>query len=163
LANPVKETPSAAFGLAIAAGILIILGGVVATALGAVFTFFAFGVGAVLGLIGILWGVLIIVLAFKLRSSPHQHTELGVGIILLSIFSFFGAFGGFVIGFLLGLIGGILALAWNPSGPSVNVAVSSGSFAASAQMNPAARRFCPSCGSPTEPGAKFCRSCGGPL
>jgi len=126
-------------------------------------SFLLAGIGEIFGLLGVFWGILIVIFASLLQFRPNQHVGLGVAIVILSVLSWLGSFGGFVIGFLLGLIGGILALAWNPSGPSVNVAVSSGSFAASAQMNPAARRFCPSCGSPTEPGAKFCRSCGGPL
>ncbi len=155
-----NQYPSAAFGLTIAAAVLIILSGLVIAAVGAFLTFFLFGVGAVFGLVGVLWGVLLIVCAVRLRSNPQQHTMLGVAIVLLSIFSFFGAAGGFGLGFLLGLIGGIMALVWNP-GVSMSVNVTASSAAnIPVSASSGSTRFCPNCGAPVEAGAKFCRSCG---
>jgi len=157
-----RESPSVAFGLALAGGIIIILVGIVVAALGAAFTLFIAGLGGIFGLVGIVWGVLIIVFANLLRSKPEGHVGYGVAIIILALLSWVGAFGGFGLGFLLALIGGILAIVWNPSVSSVNVTVTSGSIPAQGPISqgPVSTRFCPSCGAPVEAGAKFCRNCG---
>jgi uncharacterized protein DUF6114/zinc ribbon protein len=159
------ETPSAAFGLTLAGGILILLVGLFVSVIGAALTFFMAGVGGLFGLLGVVWGVLLIVCAFMLRSNPQNHVTLGVAIILLSLFSWVGAFGGFLIGFVLALIGGILALIWSPTLPSPSGTFGSGSTVTMVPPPPpaGAARFCPSCGSPVEAGQRFCRSCGKPL
>jgi hypothetical protein len=155
-----RETPSVAFGLALAGGIIIIFAGLVVTVLGALVTYFIAGLGGIFGLIGVVWGVLIVVCAFMLRSRPEQHVGLGIAIILLSIFSWFGAFGGFAIGFLFSIIGGIMALAWNPQ-TGIAVTVTSSSVPAAATVNVSTTtKFCSNCGSPVEAGSKFCRNCG---
>jgi Family of unknown function (DUF6114) len=43
---------------------------------------------------------------------PRAHSVFGVLAILFALVSLVVAFGGFLIGFLLTLIGGILALTW---------------------------------------------------
>jgi hypothetical protein len=157
-----KEAPTAAFGLALAGGIIIVLAGLVVMLVGALVTLFVAGVGGIFGLIGVIWGILIIAFASLLRSRPEQHVGYGVAIVIFAILSWVGAFGGFVIGFILALIGGILAIVWKPGVVSVNVTMASGSFQAdgSAAQGSASTRFCPGCGAPVEMGAKFCRSCG---
>lgn len=157
-----RETPSVAFGLTLAGGIIILLAGVVVMVVGAVLTFFIAGLGGIFGLVGVVWGVLIIVCAVMLRSMPDQHVGLGVAIIIFSVLSWFGSFGGLVIGFLLALVGGILAIVWKPGVASVNVSVSSAPTSATAQamVSTGSTRFCPNCGSPTDSGSKFCRNCG---
>jgi hypothetical protein len=161
-----KESPSVAFGLALAGGILIMIAGIVVMVIGALVTIFIAGVGGVFGLIGVIWGILIIVFAFLLRSTPERHVGYGVTIIILAFLSWFGAFGGFVLGFLLALIGGIMAIVWNPGEVSVNVTVGSGGFQGGIPPPPqpsASTRFCPNCGAQVEAGAQFCRGCGRPL
>ena len=44
-------------------------------------------------------------------SSPNQRTLWGALVLVFSCLSFFG-FGGFIIGAILGIIGGIMALTW---------------------------------------------------
>lgn len=112
--NQTVQKPTAAFVLSLIGGIFVLIGGLAISALGAFVTFFAFGVGAVLGVAGIVFGILIIVFAALLNAHPEQHVTYGVLILVFSIVSWFGAFGGFFIGFLLGLIGGILAIVWKP-------------------------------------------------
>jgi len=116
-------------------------------------------------LVGAFWGILIIVFAALLRSSPEGHVGYGVGIIIFAILSWFGAFGGFGLGFLLSLIGGIMAITWNPREASINVTMTAGTIPAPGPIPQAsaATRFCPRCGAPVEMGARFCRSCGGSL
>ena len=109
-----RETPSIAFWLALAGGIVISLVGLVVMVLGAALTFFIGGLGGIFGFVGTLCGVVIIVLAFALRLAPNQHAGLGAAIIMFSLLSWIGSFGGFAIGFLLTLAGGILAVLWRP-------------------------------------------------
>lgn len=159
---PAQDRPSIAFGLTIAAGILVIIGGLIVAAIGAIITFFVFGLGAVFGLIGVFWGVLLLVCANMLRSRPERHVGVGVAIIVLSILSFFGAGGGLVIGFILGLVGGIMAIVWSPR-PSMGATMPTQPSTVQVTSPAAGSTFCPSCGSPVDPGAQFCRSCGKPL
>ncbi|MEW2286997.1 DUF6114 domain-containing protein [Streptomyces sp. NPDC047841] len=63
-------------------------------------------------------GVLLIVLGFSLWFQKHVRTFAGVAAILLALVSIpVSNFGGFVIGFLLALVGGALAVAWAPGTP----------------------------------------------
>jgi hypothetical protein len=66
---------------------------------------------AVLSLVS---GVVILVATLLLRSRPKEHTTWGTLILIFSILSFFGM-GGFLIGALLGIIGGALAISWQPT------------------------------------------------
>ena len=68
-----------------------------------------------LGLLGLIFGVIVIISALMLNRNPHEHTTWGVLIIIFSVLSIFGsAMGGFGVGLILGIIGGILALTWKP-------------------------------------------------
>jgi len=156
-----KESPSAAFGLALAGGIVIVIAGLLVSLVGAVLTFFIAGIGGVFGLVGVLWGILIIVFAVLLRAMPSRHVGLGVAIILFSVFSWVGSFGGFLIGFLLAFVGGILAIVWRPEGIPVNVTVTGPSpTAATPVPSPTPTKYCPNCGSPVDAGERFCKKCG---
>jgi len=75
----------------------------------------AYGFGRMLGIVGILFGVVVIIGALMLHNNPSQHTTWGLVIVIFSALSIFGgAMAGLGIGFVLGLIGGILALTWKP-------------------------------------------------
>lgn len=45
---------------------------------------------------------------------PHLSTLLGILIMFSAILSIMGAMGGFIIGTILGIIGGSLCIAWKP-------------------------------------------------
>lgn len=63
-------------------------------------------------------GVLLIVLGISLWFQKHVRTFAGVAAILLALVSIpVSNFGGFVMGFLLSLVGGALAVAWAPGTP----------------------------------------------
>jgi hypothetical protein len=64
-------------------------------------------VGLLLGGITLLMGVLSYIM-------PKLSTLLGILAILSSALSIMGALGGFLIGTILGIIGGSLCIAWNP-------------------------------------------------
>ena len=66
------------------------------------------------GLVGIVSGILVIVGAIMINSGKLGRVKIGgIIAIIFSITSIFAG-GGFFIGLILGLIGGILALTWKP-------------------------------------------------
>ena len=67
------------------------------------------------GVSGTLIGVLLIAIGVLSWLQPVQHTFFGVVGLLLALVSFVTSnFGGFVIGMLLGIVGGALVFAWGP-------------------------------------------------
>jgi hypothetical protein len=117
------EKPTAAFVLSLLGSIFIIIGGliyaVIFSFIGGIFDFIGFGeLGAmamIIGVLGIVWGILALVGAIMMNSEDKNKVRTGAILVLIfSILSWFGAAGGFFIGFLLGLIGSILGLTWNP-------------------------------------------------
>lgn len=63
-------------------------------------------------------GVLLVVLGVSLWFQKHVRTFAGVAAILLALVSLpVSNFGGFVIGFLLSMIGGAMAVSWAPEKP----------------------------------------------
>jgi hypothetical protein len=66
-----------------------------------------------LGVLGLIFGLIVIISALMLNNKPEQHSTWGILIIVFSVLSIFGsAMGGFGIGLILGVIGGILAVTW---------------------------------------------------
>ena len=75
-----------------------------------------YGYFGIFGLVGILFGIAVIVGAVMLHHNPAEHSKWGLIILIFSILSIFGsAMGGFGVGLILGVIGGILALTWKPA------------------------------------------------
>ncbi|MEV0178520.1 DUF6114 domain-containing protein [Streptomyces sp. NPDC050625] len=63
-------------------------------------------------------GVLLVVLGVSLWFQKHVRTFAGVAAILLGLVSLpVSNFGGFLLGFLLALVGGAMAVAWAPGVP----------------------------------------------
>jgi len=118
--------PSTAFVLSLIGGIFILLGGLATAAIaaiigGALFAFFPGGGVLLIGLavVGILIGLLTIFGAVMLRNRPESAHTWGVLILVFAIISLFtSAGGGFIIGFILALIGGIFAMTWKPPAPA---------------------------------------------
>jgi len=130
------EKPSTAFILSLIAGIFILLGGGMMSMIG------SYGFGGMmggyggyggmmgpgfgmmgglgygfgfLGVLGLIFGLIVLISALMLNSKPEQHSTWGTLIVIFSVLSVFGsAMGGFGIGLVLGLIGGILAITWKP-------------------------------------------------
>lgn len=75
---------------------------------------FLSGITAVVGTFGLVSGVIVLISGVLLRTNPSQRSVWGVLILVFSILSFFG-FGGFIVGAILGLVGGVMALRWKPS------------------------------------------------
>lgn len=72
----------------------------------------------VAGLSGFVLGGLIIACGMFMLFSPQLHGILGIAAVLLSLVSFVTTnIGGYVIGLLLGIVGGSLSFAWRPPDP----------------------------------------------
>ncbi|WP_416968596.1 DUF6114 domain-containing protein [Streptomyces sp. 4F14] len=68
-------------------------------------------------------GVLLVTLGISLWFQQHIRTFAGVAAILLSLVSLpVSNFGGFVVGFLLAMFGGAMAVSWAPGKPSEGAA-----------------------------------------
>lgn len=113
------EKPTGAFVLSLIGGIFIILGALVWLVIGAMLAFFpTFGMGVtVLGVVGLLFGLIIIIGGVMMYTKPEQHVMWGAIVLILSIVSIPFSFAGLIIGFILALVGGILGLVFKPSMP----------------------------------------------
>ena len=113
----------AGFAISFVAGILIVLGGLVFFALQSIINSiidfvpmpvqipgigFAESVFATIGAIGVVMGIIVLVGAFLIYM-PGKEIIGGIIVLIFSIISIV-AMGGFFIGMILGIIGGILGL-----------------------------------------------------
>ncbi|MBI2937599.1 MAG: hypothetical protein HYY22_05275 [Thaumarchaeota archaeon] len=125
--------PKTASILALVGGIVIILGGVLLTFVSsyilpyldytnlntprgltpASIPAIVSGIVGVMGLFGLASGVIVLVSAVMLLANSGQRKTWGVLILVFSIMSFLGL-GGFIVGAILGMAGGILTLRWKP-------------------------------------------------
>lgn len=135
-----EDKPTAAFVLSLIAGILILLNGLLIAVLGALVAVFFFGLGLVLAALGLGFGILVLLGAVMMYYKPSQHVTWGVVVLVFSIVSIFIG-GGFIIGLILGLVGGILALVWKPE----------------------TMRMCMRCGRPLLANYYACPYCGTPV
>lgn len=169
------EYPTAAFILSLLGGIFFVMGGLVLVGIGALFdalgslgglsglssltgglgnmTSISGSLGGVglpiagLGELGVLLGIATIALAVMIFRFPARHQLWGALVLTSSALSVVGSLGGLLIGFLLGIIGGVLAISWKPS---------------VAALTPPTQitRICPNCGTVIQKDAKFCSYCG---
>jgi hypothetical protein len=173
--------PRTAYLLTLIGGILILIGGIIEAALlaaiGSVLAGFGYGGLAALAIafavIALIFGIIILVLAMRLKSNPQSAKMTGVLIIVFALISYVGG-GGFYIGLILALVGGILALIWNP-GPAMMPQPGWGQPGQPGQWGqpgqaqwgqpsappaPAGGKVCPSCGTQNAAGSQFCAKCG---
>ncbi len=130
-----QEKPEAAFILSLIGGILMLIGGLVSSIwfMYGGFSGMMDGFGGMMGgwqgmmgslgvslvfmsglsLVGLVAGILVIIGAVILDARPAEHTTWGTIILVFSLISFLGM-GGFFLGAILGIVGGALALAWQP-------------------------------------------------
>jgi len=73
-----------------------------------------FGFMSGLSLVGVVSGILVIIGAVMLSFRPAEHEAWGIVILTFSVISFLGM-GGFLIGAILGVIGGAFALSLKPA------------------------------------------------
>ena len=75
----------------------------------------------VTGMFGVFVGIVMILAAVMLVKRPKKSSTWGSVIILFAFFSIYcAAMGGFGLGFVLGLIGGVLAITWRPKDRTTN-------------------------------------------
>jgi hypothetical protein len=116
------EKPTAAFVLSLIGAIFILINGLVVAAMfaagGALVGILLPGLGAmmiVLGALAIVFGIIVIIGAIMINSGERNKVRIGsVLVLIFSIISLVGG-GGFIIGFILCLIGSILGLVWKPA------------------------------------------------
>ena len=75
-----------------------------------------------IAIIGLLFGGMITLIGIVALFFPNASKILGIFTIFLSILSVIGALGGFLIGTLLGILGGALLMAWRLGPVKVSVA-----------------------------------------
>jgi hypothetical protein len=71
------------------------------------------GVLEVMGSFGLVCGSVVLISAAMLLAKVGQRRTWGILILVFSVLSFVGL-GGFVVGAILGIIGGVLVLRWKP-------------------------------------------------
>ena len=103
------------------------------------------------GIAGLFFGAVVIYASKMLNSKPSRHVIWGILIIVFSLLSVIGAWGGFGIGLALGVIGGVLAVSWQAVPKTVIVQESEPS---------ADSKFCIHCGWQVPYDAKYCSICG---
>ncbi len=74
---------------------------------------FSYSLMSGLMLVSLVSGVLVIIGAVMINIHPSQSRTWGIIVLVFSIVSFLGM-GGFLIGAVLGIVGGALALSWKP-------------------------------------------------
>jgi hypothetical protein len=116
------EKPKRAFTLSLIAGLLIVCNAVAVGVAGAYFPWIfptlpgsdnATVPFTTISVIALMCGALILFAAIMLRTKPETKKAWGILIIVFSIPSVITG-GGFIIGFILGIIGGVKAFRWKP-------------------------------------------------
>jgi len=131
--------PVAAFVLGLIGGIFILIGGV----LSLLFSTFFFNF---LGILGIVFGIVVVVGSIMLVSFPSQHVAWGIVVLIFSVTSIVSFAGGFVVGLVLGILGGAMGLAWNPATGSYGSEPQPAGFAGPYGLPMAPWRMCMGCG-----------------
>ena len=116
------KTPRAAYVFSLIGSIIILISAIVEFIFTSIFSLIPFigllGIPlVVLSIIGLIVGVLSAALSIRLGStvSEGEAHVIGALLLILAIVSFFTAIlGGFIVGFLLLLVGSILSLTWRP-------------------------------------------------
>lgn len=108
--------PVAAGIVTILGGLFILVGGAVVALVGGIISAFL-GFFSGLWLIGLFVGALTCLIGLLMMAVPSAHAVWGSLAILFALVSLPFALGGFVVGFLLAIVGGVLALRWHPPPP----------------------------------------------
>ena len=113
MSTPSSGYPGTSVALAILGGLVFLVVGAIVGILGAVGAVFALGpafatAGTVAGLV--ILGVLTMVFGYLLRRQADLGLAWGILLVVLALVSLPFLFGGFVVGFLLTLVAGILAI-----------------------------------------------------
>ncbi len=149
------QVPTGGAILSLIGGIFVLLGGIAMAVIGSIFSGF---LGDYTGLffIGLIVGILIIVFAILMFAMPRMKLVWGILVIVFAFVSIpYAILGGFVIGFILALVGGILAIVYKAPAPMAPPPPMAAPPAPG--MVPA---NCPACGGPVDPNRRVCTRCG---
>ena len=105
-----EQKPTTAYILSLLGGIFVLLGGLFWSVLGSMILFVGFGF---LLYAFLTFGIVIIVGAVLMNSTPESAKSWGIVILILGVLSLFG--GTTTLGGILAIIGGAMALSWKPS------------------------------------------------
>gem|GEM_PF-1244439 len=150
---PEPPRPTAASILAIIGGMFMIGAGILEILIGWSQSVFPLGPAGIIfvvsGVLGLFAGALVVTFGALVHLYPHHHVAYGVLILAFSTLSLASFAGGFGVGFVLGLVGGILAIVHHPypAGPYL-------------PPPPPIQRVCPRCGMVIDPSVRFCPHCG---
>jgi Family of unknown function (DUF6114) len=150
-----EERPLTAFILSLLGSMFVIVGTVLGFVLYSASPFVQItDLTAILASISVALGLLMLTMTTLLYLRPGLHVAWGVTILVFasasitSVFSGYGGFGLGVVGMVLGIVGGAIAIAWHPG---MGMAARSGAY-----------RVCQSCGRMAPFGYAFCPFCGAP-
>ncbi len=188
------EKPETPFVLSLIGGIFVLVDGALGFMMSVRFGYWPTyiwefsGDEYVLGPFGMVMGMLVILAATLAYKRPMERNVWGIVIVIASLISFFVILGGYVVGFIFGMIGGILFLVWEPAEtkrclrcarqinsdslfcPYCGMWYAPGLYQQPgqqqtyAQQTPATpeaeQRVCRKCGAQLFEGATFCSNCG---
>src|SRR5207249_7698749 len=112
---------------------------------------------AILTGVSVALGILALLMTFMLYQRPELHVAWGVTILVFasasitSVFSGYGGLGLGVVGMVLGIVGGAMAIAWRPGMGVLGMGAHSGAYRVCltcGRMAPFGYAFCPFCGAP---------------
>jgi hypothetical protein len=159
MAGQVENKPTAAYILSLLGGIFGLIGGLVLLSFGAILAIFTFGLSLVLGLWVMTCSIIVIVAASRLNAEPLEHSKWGA---IILVFSLIGSWS------ILNLIGGILALvyeprivgAYSPQGYPQQGYPPNPPYVPQQSYPQQITRICPQCGRVVNENIKFCPHCG---
>jgi hypothetical protein len=118
-----SNRPTGAILLSSAGGLLVLVSGISTLLIGSfmssVSLFPGLAIGAIIiaaGIWGIICGLVMLIGSYLIQTRPRTaHTLWGILIFVFALTSYFGG-GGFFIGGILSIAGGLMAVRWNPDG-----------------------------------------------
>lgn len=153
-----EERPLTAFILSLLGSLFVVVG----TTLGFVLysrSVYPYGsdITAILAGVSVALGILMLAMSMMLYLRPELHVAWGVTILVFAAGSFTSMFSGYaglglgLIGMVLGIIGGSIAIAWRPGMGIPGMGGPSGAYRVCmtcGRMAPFGYSFCPFCGTP---------------
>lgn len=120
--NLPQPRPIVSLGLSVVVGILILVNGFAITSIRAINFTGPRDLLAIFAAIGYMQSMVVLAAAVMLLAMPRRHGFWGFVVIVFSVASIVVG-GGFILGSMLGSIGGALAMTWEPpAGSSVRIA-----------------------------------------
>ena len=166
-----ETKPTAAFVVSLLAGMFILLNGLIFALAGAIISILLPGLGILVALFGLGFGLFVLVAAVVMYAKPDTHVACGVIVLLFSLGSILIG-GGFLIGMILGIVGGALGISWKQEGVAATNAVPMYMpvlpyyavpwvpSQAAGQEPPFLTAGCRICGERLRVGMRFCSGCG---